>query len=90
MAILTGQLAVAGTVSLLTMPPGGGSLVLATVSGTAYVGPGSALTTSNGFPVTTAPFAVPTFTDSSATRLYATTGSTASTVSVGWLISTAA
>lgn len=88
MALTAGQVQVSGTVPVVIVPPGGAALVLATVSGTAYVGPGSLVTTSTGFPVTTTPFAVPTFTDSAGTRLYATV--TSGTVSLGFFLSTAA
>jgi len=90
MALLTGQVQVSGTVPLVLVPPGAGRLMLAAVSGTAYVGPGSTVTTTSGFPVTTVPFGVPTFTDSAGRQLYATNGTTAATVSVGWFLSTAA
>jgi hypothetical protein len=88
MALIAGQVQVSGTVPVVLVPPGGGHLVLATVSGTAYVGLGSFVSTSSGFPVTTAPFAVATFTDSAGTRLYATV--TSGTVALGWFLSTAA
>ena len=90
MAITTGQLAVAGTKPIFTMPPSGGNIVLATTSGTIFVGPGSAVSTTSGMVVTTTPFHVATFAGSASETMFATTGSTASTVSVCWLISSGA
>ena len=88
----TGQMAVSGTVPLFTVPPGAVSIALAVVSGTVpvFVGPGTAVSTTNGFPVTTAPFAVRSFAPSAGEKIYATNGSTSSTVSVSWMISTGA
>lgn len=86
--LITGQVQVSGTVSVVSTPPGAGALVLATTSGTVFVGPGSTVTTTNGFPVSASPFAVPTFSDSAGRQLWATVSS--GTVALGWFLSTAA
>lgn len=86
--IVTGQSAVTGTVPIFTVPPGAANITLATSTGTLYVGSGTALTATNGFPVSTYPVNVPCFPTSEGEKFYATTGGS-STVAVGWMISTA-
>jgi hypothetical protein len=85
-----GQVAVSGTVPVCAVPPGPASLVLFTSSGTAYVGPGSAVSAASGMAVASVPFGTATYSTSAPETIWATTGNTTSTVSVIWLLSTSA
>jgi hypothetical protein len=91
MSIISGQQAVSTTTGtyLFTVPPGAANVVLATSTGTVYVGSGSAVSTTNCFPVSTYPVHLPCYPTSAGEKFYAVNGSTSSTVSVGWFISTA-
>lgn len=82
--IITGSASVAGTVPLVTVPPGPCSLTL-TAAGTAFIGTSGSVSTTNGYPVTSNPVTVPGFDSSRGGTVYATA---AGTVTTGWLLST--
>ncbi len=87
--ITSGQGSVSATASrLCPIPPGPASLLLSN-AGTAspvYVGPGTGVTTTNGFPVpaSVVPVVIPVFAGSQGGSLYAVTAS--GFAYVGWLI----
>lgn len=73
--ITPGQVAVSGTVALVTVPPGPSSVVLS-AAGTIYVGDSTAVTTANGAAVTSSPVTLAAYPGSSGTTLYATCAGT--------------
>lgn len=87
--ITSGQGTVGATAArLCPIPPGPASLLLSNL-GTAspvYVGPGTGVTTTNGFPVPSGvvPVVIPLYTGSQAGNLYAITASGAA--NVGWIV----
>lgn len=83
--ITFGQVAVSGTVPLLTIPPGAATVSLATTGGTAYAG-ASGVTVATGYPVTGCPAEFDTYPTSKGATIYATVA--AGTVAACWLLST--
>jgi hypothetical protein len=77
-------------VKLCTVPPGPGALVLANLgtASPAYVGMGTNLSTTNGFPIPSGvvPVVIPLFAGSAAQNLYGVIASGAG--SVAWLFTT--
>ena len=87
MAISMGQWSVAGTVPIFTIPPGPVAVTMYVSAGTVYTGLSTSLTTTNGMSVPTYPVTFTAFSGSQGAQLYATTGSTASTVAIHYIVS---
>lgn len=82
--IISGAVAVAGTVALLSVPTGPCSLTL-TAAGTVYIGTSALVSPSIGFPLGSAPVMVQGFEGSRGSQLFATA---AGTVTTAWILST--
>lgn len=88
MAIEMGQWSVAGTVPVFTVPPGPCAVTMYAPTGAVYTGLSTALTTGSGFSLPTSPVTFTAFPGSQGRQLYATTGSTSSTVAIHYIMST--
>lgn len=83
-----GQKAVSGTVAVCLVPPGPGVLALMPIAGgSVFVGFGSGVSTSNGFPVPSGGITLPLQSAGGGGSLYATVSS--GTVSLSWIVSAA-
>jgi hypothetical protein len=87
MSLNMGQWSVAGTVPIFTIPPGPCAVTMYVATGAVYTGLSTSLTTSNGMSVPTYPVMFQGFPGSQGSQLYATTGSTATTVAIHYVIS---
>jgi hypothetical protein len=91
-ALTIGQWAFAGTVAtpVFTIPPGGCSVTFYSTAATGlYIGSGSALTSSNGYAVSTSPTCFQAFSSSKGAQLYGL-NTAATTVPVNYIISSEA
>lgn len=88
MALEMGQWSVSGTVPVFTVPPGPCAVTMYAPAGVVYTGLSASLTTVNSFSVPTSPVTFTGFPGSQGKQLYATTGSTSSTVAIHYIMST--
>jgi hypothetical protein len=89
MGLSMGQWSVAGTVPVFPIPPAAASVTLYQSGTTAvWMGTGTALTTTNGMSVSTTPVTFRLAPGSAGAQLYATTGSSATTAAVSYVIVT--
>lgn len=87
MALTSGQVQIAGTVPLVTVPAGASNVVLSS-GGTIYVG-STAVTIASGFAVTSVPVSIETYPGSRGSTLYATPTPAGGTIAAFYMISTA-
>lgn len=89
MAIEYNQVAVSGTKALFTIPPGPCNYSVWAATTGCFIGPGTALTTSNGYAVPTVfQHSQSAYPGSAGAQMYATVGTAATTIAVYWSIST--
>ena len=87
MSLNMGQWSVAGTVPIFTIPPGPVAVTMYVATGAVYTGLSTAVTTANGMSVPTYPVMFTAFPGSAGQQVYATTGSTATTVAIHYVVS---
>ena len=84
-----GQVPVSGTIAVCSIPPGACSVTLYAAATGVYAGPSSAVTTTSGLSVSTAPVTFRCWPSSQGATLYGTVGTAASTVLVSYVVSSA-
>lgn len=88
MALEMGQWPVTGTVAIFQVPPGPCAVTMYAPTGVVYTGLSTAVTTSNGMSVPTAPVTFRGFPGSQGHQIYGTVGTAATTVAIHYVIST--